>query len=89
MALKHEAAKDLLREKDIEPLLFDKKLFLVTISEEDGRKYVLCTSKCRKERDLYVFNKLLEKGREALKVVERMVGAWRLKKYEKVIKEET
>lgn len=26
MALKHEAAKDLLREKDIEPLLFDKRL---------------------------------------------------------------
>jgi len=85
MALKHEAAKDLLREKDIEPLLFDKKL-PVTISEEDGKKYVLCGSECRKERDLYVFNKLLEKGREALKVVERMVDKGRLKKYDKVIK---
>jgi len=85
MALKHEAAKDLLREKDIEPLLFDKKL-PVSISEEDGRKYVLCGSECRKERDLYVFNRLLEKGREALKVVERMVDKGRLKKYDKVIK---
>lgn len=58
----------------------------ITISEEDGKKYVLCGSECRKERDLYVFNKLLKKGREALKVVERMVGAGRLKKYDKVIK---
>lgn len=85
MALKHESAKDLLREKDIEPLLFDKKL-PVTISEEDGKKYVLCTSECRKERDLYVFNKLLKKGREALEIVKKMVGAGRLKKHDKVIK---
>lgn len=85
MALKHESAKDLLREKNIEPFLSDKKL-PITISEEDGKKYVLCGSEYRKENDLYIFNKLLKKGREALGVVEKMVEVGRLKKYDKVIK---
>jgi len=85
MALKHEAAKDLLREKGIEPELFDKKL-PITISEEDGKKYVLCGSEYRKEKDLHVFNKLLEKGRDALEIVKKMVDNGRLKKYDKVIK---
>lgn len=85
MALKHETVKDLLREKDIEPDLFDKKL-PITISEEDGKKYVLCGSEYRKEKDLYVFNKLLERGKDALETVKKMVDNGRLKKYNKVIK---
>jgi len=85
MALKHETAKDLLREKDISPELFDRRL-PITIYQEDGKKYVLCGSEYRKEKDLYVFQKLLKKGREALEVVERMVDKGRLKKYDKVIK---
>lgn len=85
MALKHESAKDLLREKDITPELFDKKLPIM-IYQENGKKYVLCGSEYRKEKDLYVFQKLLKKGREALEVVEAMVDKGRLKKYDKVIK---
>jgi len=85
MALKHEAAKDLLREKSIQLELFDKRL-PVTIFQEDGKKYVLCGSEYRKERDVYVFNKILEKGKEALQVVEKMVNNRRLKKYDKVIR---
>ncbi len=85
MALKHESAKDLLREKDITLELFDKKL-PITIYQEDGKKYVLCGSEYRKEKDLYEFQKLLKKGRQALEVVEAMVDKGRLKKYDKVIK---
>ena len=85
MALRHEAAKDLLREKDIQPELFDKNL-PISIFEEDGKKYVLCGSEYRRENDLYVFQKLLEKGKEALRVVERMVDEGRLRKYDKVIR---
>ncbi|TKJ44735.1 hypothetical protein CEE34_10845 [Candidatus Aerophobetes bacterium Ae_b3a] len=85
MALKHEGAKNFLREKRIQLELFDKRLPL-TIFEEEGKKYILCGSEYRKERDSYVFNKLLEKGKEALEVVERMIRQGRLKKYEKVIR---
>ncbi len=65
MALKYETAKDFLREKNIQLELFDRR-FPITIFQEDGKKYVLCGSEYRKERDQYVFNKVLEKGREAL-----------------------
>ena len=85
MALRHERAKDLVRKKDIEPELFDKNLPL-TIFEEDGKKYVLCGSEYRRENELYVFQKLLEKRKEALKVVKKMVDEGRLKKYDKVIR---
>ena len=85
MALKHEAAKDLLREKNMQLELFDKRVPL-TIFQGEGRKYVLCGSEYRKEKDVYVFEKLLEKGRKSLEVVERMVDRGRLKKYDKVIR---
>ena len=85
MALRHEKAKDLLIEKGIQLELFDKEL-PITILKEDGKKYVLCGSKYRKERDLLVFHSLLKKGREALEMVKRMVESGRLKKYDKVIR---
>jgi len=85
MALKHEAAKDLLIEKGIQLELFDQRL-PIKIHQEDGKKYVLCGSEYRKERDLSVFRALLKKGREALEVVKRMVDKGRLKEYDKVIR---
>jgi len=85
MALRHKRAKDLLQDKDIQPELFDKRLPL-TIYREDGKKYVLCGSEERREKDLYVFNQLLKKGKEALLKVKRMVDKGRLKKYDKVVR---
>ena len=85
LGLRHEKAKDLLRDKDIQPELFDKPL-PVTIYQENGKKYVLCSSEERREKDLYVFNQILKEGREALCVVERMVNKGRLKKYDKVVR---
>ena len=85
MALKHEAAKNLLREKQIQLELFDERL-PVTILQEDGKKYVLCGSPYRKEHDTYVFDQMLAKGWEALDAVERMVASGRLKTYEKVVR---
>ena len=85
MALTHEAAKNLLRERNIQLELFDERL-PVTILEEDGRKYVLCGSPYRKAHDTYVFDQMLAKGREALEVVEKMVASGRLKTYEKVVR---
>jgi transposase len=85
MALKHEAAKDLLINEEIQPELFDERI-PVEISGDGEKKYVLCGSKYRKERDLNVFKSLLDKGKEALGIVERMVNAGRLKKYDKVVR---
>jgi transposase len=85
MALTHEAAKHLLRDRNIQLELFDERL-PVTILQEDGKKYVLCGSPYRKAHDTFVFDQMLGKGREALDAVERMVASGRLKTYEKVVR---
>ncbi|MFQ6052542.1 MAG: IS1634 family transposase [Methanosarcinales archaeon] len=86
MALTHEEAKDLLKEKEIDPLLFDKRLPITLWQDGEDAKYVLCGSEFRRERDIRAFRSLLEKGRESLEVVKRMVEKGRLKKHEKVIR---
>ncbi len=85
MALRHKEAKDLLKEKKVQPELFDKQL-PVTIYRGEGKKYVLCGSKYRKARDEAVLKGLLKRGEEALGIVKRMVERGQLKNYEKVIR---
>lgn len=86
MALRNGEAKELLKEKGIQMELFDQKLPVTIWEDGQERKYVLCGSEYRRERDEKVLEALLSRGREALEKVQRMVEAGRLKKYEKVIR---
>ena len=85
LALKHKEARELLKNKNIQPELFDSEL-PASILEEDGKKYILCGSPYRRERDLRSFESLLNKGREALIEISNMVNNCVIKDYEKVIR---
>jgi len=54
MALKHESAKNLLREKDITPELFDRKL-PITIYQEDGKNISSVAQSIEKKRTFMCF----------------------------------
>ena len=85
MALRHEEAKDLLEKECIQLEIFDEQL-PITIYTDDNKKYVLCGSKYRKEKEVKVLEVLLAKGRKALEEVKRMQEKGKIKRYDKVIR---
>lgn len=86
VALTHKEARKLLWEKKIERELFDKELPIMIRIEGEERKYVLCGSEYRKEHDLKVLNKLLEKGKASLEGVRKMVENGYVKDHTKTIR---
>lgn len=85
VALKHRQARELIFEKKVEPELFDEQL-PITIYTEGKKRYVLCGSRIRKQRDEMLLKILLEKGKKALEEVAKMVDKGYLKDKEKIIK---
>lgn len=86
VALKHKDARDFLWEKEIKDKeLFDKEV-PVTILKEEEKKYVLCGSEFRKEHDRKLLNILLQKEKQALEHVKKMVLTGYLKKDDIIIK---
>jgi len=85
VGLTHRQARELIYQKEIQPELFDQEMPM-TIYTEEKKKYVLCGSRYRKEHDIILLNHLLEKGKKALKEVEKMVEEGKLKDYTKVIR---
>lgn len=89
IALTHKKAMRVLsmHENTKQLNLFDKKECIVLKKDKDkGIKYVICGSEYRKEHDLYLFKKILQKGRKALRSVREMVKKGNIKKYDKIIK---
>ena len=85
VALTHREARELIFKEKIQLEIFDKKV-PITIYSEGKKRYILCGSEYRKEREEKILNHLLKKGREALESVARMVKAGRLKEPTKVIR---
>lgn len=84
MALTHRESRKLL--KDIEYLeVFDNQI-PIEIKRDKNEKYILCGSKYRKEHDLKLFDKILEKGKKALLEVQKMIDNGRILNIEKIIK---
>ncbi len=88
VALRHKEAKRLIYEENIQPELFDKELPMTILYKEEGikRRYVLCGSEYRKEHDLKILDRLIEKGRHALEEIKTMVENKRLKDPDKIIR---
>ena len=85
LAMKHSSARELLKKNNIQPELFDSEL-PITILEEDDKKYVLCGSIYRRERDLKSFNIILDKGRKTLNEVKEMVKSGVIKDSAKILR---
>jgi len=85
LAMKHSSARELLKKNNIQPELFDSEL-PITILEEDDKKYVLCGSIYRRERDLKSFNIILDKGRKTLNEVKEMVRSGVIKDSAKILR---
>jgi transposase len=85
MAIKHREARELLKDKKVEPSLFDKRI-PVTIYQEEKKKYVLCGSEYRKGRDEAVLEGIIKRGKKELRIVKRMVKKGRIKDREKIIR---
>ena len=83
--MKHSSARELLKKNNIQPELFDSEL-PITILEEDDKKYVLCGSIYRRERDLKSFNIILDKGRKTLNEVKEMVKSGVIKDSAKILR---
>lgn len=86
MALKHTEAREIISKEKVRPQLFDKKLPFEILNHEKGKRYILCGSPYRKEYDLEVLNRLIERGKKALQSVKKMVETGYIKKKEKVIR---
>jgi transposase len=88
VALTHTEARQLLNDIDVQQLeLYDKQVPIEILGDVPHKaKYVLCGSEYRKEHDLKLFNKILEKGRKALESVQAMVDNGRIKNHDKIIK---
>jgi len=98
IALSHSQARQILFDKVVNQLdVFQQELPVTVYREEEildtnnqqhsvTRKYVLCGSPYRREHDVFVLNRLLEKGRKALESVQKMVEQGRLKDHDKVIR---
>lgn len=83
IALRHEEAKRMVVEHGFQLEIFDVP---VTVYRDGGKKYVLCGSSERRERELRVFREVLARGRKGLEEVKKMVERGRLQSYEKVVR---
>jgi len=89
IALTHRKARELVFKEGIQMEIFDKRVPVTIYEEEEEgkkRKYILCGSEYRRERDRKVLEHILKKGRESLEVVEKMVKGGRIKDREKIIR---
>lgn len=85
VALTHVGARKLIFRNNVQLEVFDRQV-PVTIFSDEKRKYVLCGSEFRRERDRVELESILEKGRRALEKVKDMVERGRIKDREKVIR---
>lgn len=88
IALTHTDARKLLWEKKMtQREVFDVEVpVTILVEEKEKIKYVLCGSEFRKQHDIEILNKLLEKGKDALEMVKGMVERGKIKDKTKVIK---
>ncbi len=67
--------------------LFDKEVpITILVDGKEKIKYVLCGSEFRKEHDIKTLNRLLEKGKKALKEVKEMIDKGKIRNKTKVIR---
>jgi transposase len=89
VALTHKQARKIIIEKGIQLDLFAKESPVTVLIDEDEKirkRYVLCGSEYRKQRDELALQHLLEKARKNLEVVAKMVESGKLKDPIKIIK---
>ena len=88
VALTHKGARELIFKKGIQMELFERRIPVTIYEEGEGKKkrYILCGSEYRREREREALEYLLKKGREGLEAVADMVEKGRLKDPIKVIK---
>jgi len=89
VALSHKGARNLIFTRGIQLELFDKRIPVAVFEEDEGgkkRRYILCGSEYRRERDRISLEYLLKKGRDSLEGVANMVRKGRLKDPVKIIR---
>jgi transposase len=89
VALTHTEARELIYKSPIQLEIFDKELPVTIVEDLDGKvfkKYVLCGSSYRKERDKDMLERLLERGKKELESVRSMVERGIIRDEVKVIK---